>query len=78
MKVFLDKNGKEVNVGDMIAFGERVHSQGGRGYLKVGRIQKIDRFVHVDSDYTGLTSGSIIKCTEKFADMFNSGTVFEI
>lgn len=73
-----DKKDNEVQVGDCVFFGERAGNQGSRGVCKVGRITSIDRYIHVSNSYTGLTSSSVIKCTEKFADMYESGEIFQI
>lgn len=73
-----DKNGEELQVGDFIFFGEKARNQGSRGVSKCTRIVEIDRYIHAEGSWSGLTENSVIKCTEKFAEMFNNGSIFKI
>lgn len=73
-----DRLGVEVNVGDIVAYGEKVWSKGGRAWTKVGIISSIDRYVHVPGEYSGLTSQSFIKCSPNFARMLEDNSIYNI
>lgn len=74
-----DRNGKELQVGDIVFYGERVNSKGSRGKCKVGTITGFNsQYVVVDSEYGQMSGSSLIKCSPKFANMFTDGSIFEI
>lgn len=80
VKIITDIARNPLSVGDCVYYGERSGSKSARGVCKVGRITKLEsgRYVTVDSTYYRMEGTSVRKCTEKFADMFNDGSIFEI
>lgn len=73
-----DRKGNELNVGDYVFFGEKANNQGSRGECKVGKILEIARYIQVEGSWSRLTGGSVIKCTEKFAEMYKNESIFQI
>lgn len=73
-----DKHGNELNVGDFVFYGEKAGNQGSRGVCKVGKILEITRYIQVEGSWSQLTGGSVIKCSEKFAEMYKNGSIFQI
>lgn len=79
MKVMTDKYGETVDVGDCVFYGEKARNQGSRGVCNVGRITKIEsRYATVSGAWSRMESSSFVKCSEKFADMYNSREIFKI
>ncbi|QHJ78956.1 MAG: hypothetical protein [Caudoviricetes sp.] len=74
-----DVAGEEIQINDCVFYGAKAGSKGSRGQCKVGRVTKIEgRYATVTGSYTRMESCSLIKCTEKFADMYESGEIFKI
>lgn len=74
-----DSRGQEVQVGDIVFYGERTYNKGGRGSMRCGRITDIaSGLVKVDNDYVAMRSKSFVKVSAMFATMWDTGTIFEI
>lgn len=79
VKIVTDSARNPLYVGDCVYYGERAGSKSARGVCKVGRITKIEgRYITVNSTYYRMEGTSARKCTARFADMFNDGSIFEV
>ncbi|QEG10875.1 hypothetical protein KMI11_104 [Klebsiella phage KMI11] len=74
-----DSKGRDVQVGDIVFYGERTYNKGGRGSMRCGRITDIaSGLAKVDNDYVAMRSKSFVKVSPMFATMWENGTIFEI
>ncbi|WWS25359.1 hypothetical protein vBKpnAMK6_00417 [Klebsiella phage vB_Kpn_AM_K6] len=67
-----DSKGREVQVGDIVFYGERTYNKGGRITDIASGLAK------VDNDYVAMRSKSFVKVSPMFATMWENGTIFEI
>ena len=74
-----DKVGNELSVGDIVIYGVKANCNGARGEMKIGTVLEVDnRYVRVNTSYSRMTSQSVRKCSPKFAQMFDDGSIYEI
>lgn len=73
-----DTRGKEVSVGDLVLYGIR-GGKGARGEKRIGTVTEISKgLVSVNTDYCSMRSGSFVKVTGRFADLWESGDIYDI